>query len=137
MGPSQDPGSTFAKAAEALIHDTLVAGIRLELAVRPPEDAFPNTRLYEAFIDGHRAAALEIPFESRVQLLVALAEFVQEVMIETLWHAWPECPLHGDPLVPAVLADTLSLVWVCERDEGITIPVGSLRGPGTGPSRSG
>ncbi|MCP3804397.1 hypothetical protein NLX83_34530 [Allokutzneria sp. A3M-2-11 16] len=53
----------------------------------------------------------------------AVADRLQEMMIDYLFGAWPECPGHGHPAASRRLAGA---VWVCptEGEKHFAVPVG-------------
>jgi hypothetical protein len=64
--------------------------------------------------------------ETLAELVVELADMVQDGMVESLWRAWPQCRQHPRPLG---LHDDLDgvVVWRCGSDYTHSVPVGNLR----------
>jgi hypothetical protein len=74
-----------------------------------------------AFMDGLTPA----------ERIASVADQVQEIVIEELWHArrsatWPQCPLHPDshPLEAIVIASRA--VWRCPKSTEIIEELGAL-----------
>ena len=57
-------------------------------------------------------------------LLVIVADRLQDAYIDLLWEARPRCPLHHHPLNADDIGDKPA--WVCPKGTGWTRPIGSL-----------
>lgn len=56
-----------------------------------------------------------------------VASWVQDNVIEHEQVTWPRCPEHFHPLYPT--ATPADAFWLCERDPGVRIPIGSYLPP--------
>ena len=62
--------------------------------------------------------------------LVAVADQIQEIVIEELWYSghsasWPECPIHGGhPLKPVIAGP--DAMWECPSDHTKLFMIGEL-----------
>ena len=102
----------------------------VQLNVRWEWMANDETYAVRALADGVETGFV---VEGRVpsqELVVALADQLQEVVIENRWgrqreSSWPMCPQHphGHPLRP-VLAD--EPIWQCPMNATIRYPIGEL-----------
>ena len=108
----------------ALARDAEASGVEAELVIKPPVHDWPMTRFFEVHIDGAPDSGLEITYDARAEFQEDLAEFFQEVMQEHVSGPWPPCPAHGEPMSPTTADDVL--VWICERDATIAVPIGGL-----------
>ncbi len=52
-----------------------------------------------------------------------LADYVQELVIEDTWTAWPRCPHHDHPLD---VGGPWAVSWVCSRSGDVVAEIGSL-----------
>lgn len=110
----------FAEALETVLRD-----LQAQCAVQPrirTDDTFGIT-LWAP--DGSGQGLTPTVDGTAAELLVHLADQVQDWAVETLWSegasaVWPECPTHPDthPLTATVRTDTA--VWVCPK-KGMTV----------------
>ena len=66
----------------------------------------------------------------RQELLRLLADQLQDIIIEQLLRAWPECPFHGDHALAVadigVAQPDDRAEWSCPSDPILRVPIGDL-----------
>ena len=81
--------------------------------------------VFAAYNGSYRSGA-GWPFAER-DLLVELADYLRDHVVEDLWRAWPLCPAHGEILYPEIAG--ADAVWMCRRHGHAAARIGSLAPP--------
>lgn len=91
----------------------------------PEPDSSPvhyKVELTGGWMHGNGLRAVDA--EDLTSALVAVADHVQESMLESDWQVWPVCPVHRLGLHP--VADGETAVWQCGQGPHAVAAVGSL-----------
>ena len=82
-------------------------------------------------VDGTGFGVSMAPADPEAAQLAAVADQVQEWVVEALWRrgrstSWPECPAHPNshPLTPLVVAERA--VWTCPATASVVAEIGDL-----------
>ncbi|MEU6365129.1 hypothetical protein ABZ876_05165 [Streptomyces sp. NPDC046931] len=117
----------FAEAVETVLRD-----LRAQCAVQPDIRSDGTTGITLWAPDGSGLGLTPHPDGTAAELLVHLADQVQDWAVEALWSegasaVWPQCPTHPDthPLTAAVRMD--AAVWVCPKSGTTGARIGELK----------
>ncbi|MFF4954989.1 hypothetical protein [Streptomyces chattanoogensis] len=117
----------FAEALEAVLRD-----LQAQCAVQPDVRSDDRFGIALWAPDGSGQGVTPHPDGTAAELLVHLADQVQDWAVEALWSegasaVWPQCPTHPDthPLTATVRTDTA--VWVCPKRGTAVARIGELQ----------
>lgn len=94
-------------------------------------DSSPAARVIVlAFADGARAGFEVVTTEPPAEVLAAVADGIQQVLIDRFHEARPQCPNHGHPAVATVIDG--AAVWRCPQTEDVCL-IGAYHDAGVHP----
>lgn len=128
------PGAV-ARAAEPVLHDLAVVGLRPRLAADRPGDA-GEQRAMTWWPDGAGYGVWVHVDEAFEACVARLADQLQDAAVETLPGlgrpaVWPECPDHPDRHPLQALCVDGAAAWVCPREGRVVARIGELASPVT------
>ncbi|ANP48421.1 hypothetical protein AVL59_01495 [Streptomyces griseochromogenes] len=117
----------FSDAVETVLRD-----LRAQCAVQPDVRSDDTIGITLWAPDGSGQGLTPHPDGTAAELLVHLADQVQDWAVEALWSeglsaVWPQCPTHPDthPLTATVRTD--AAVWVCPKRGTTVARIGELK----------
>lgn len=117
----------FVEALETVLRD-----LQAQCAVQPDVRSDDRFGIVLWAPDGSGQGVTPHPDGTAAELLVHLADQVQDWAVEALWSegasaVWPQCPTHPDthPLTATVRTDTA--VWVCPKRGTAVARIGELQ----------
>ncbi|WP_235453841.1 hypothetical protein [Streptomyces olivochromogenes] len=112
--------------------ETVLRDLRAQCAVQPDIRWDDATEITLWAPDGSGQGLTPHPDGTAAELLVHLAEQVQDWAVEALWSegasaVWPQCPTHPDthPLTATLRTD--AAVWVCPKTGTPVARIGELK----------
>ena len=121
--PRDLPPATLVTATTAALRDLVNSGNGVNISYEPSDASSDAWIVMLNFADGSRTGFEVVSCQGMGTLGAAVADGLQQGLIDYLQTAVPRCPSHEHPLVAEEIEGVA--VWSCPRS-GETWPIGSL-----------
>jgi hypothetical protein len=121
----------LASAIAPVLRDVAAtSGVELDVRDEPwGYDAGPSAMVWEPSGSGTGISLCD--WDPAADRIASLADQVQEVVIEALWHAgrpvtWPQCSFHPDSHPLEAIVVQSQAVWRCPKSSQGVVEIGAL-----------
>lgn len=123
MPHDRDPPAALVAAVETALRDLLAPGYEVDVSYEPSSASHDAWIVMLDFADGSRTGFEVVVSQEKGALGAAVADGLQQGLIDYFQTAVPRCPWHEHPLIAKEIGG--AAVWSCPQSNE-TWPVGSL-----------